>query len=78
MRGLGTCSVLFIVFLVLKLTDNVDWSWWWVTAPIWIPWSVIIVLALTGISILKASDATGRWWQGKQNKKWERIAEEDS
>lgn len=24
----------FIVFLVLKLTGTIDWSWWWVTAPI--------------------------------------------
>jgi hypothetical protein len=35
-------TVLFIVFLVLKLTGNIDWSWWWVTSPLWIP----IVLAI--------------------------------
>ncbi|WKW87280.1 hypothetical protein SEA_CHARGERPOWER_65 [Mycobacterium phage Chargerpower] len=47
MRGIG--PVLFIVFLVLKLTDNIDWSWWWVAAPIWIPASILLVgLALTG------------------------------
>jgi hypothetical protein len=28
-------SVLFIVFLVLKLTEIIDWSWWWITAPLW-------------------------------------------
>lgn len=34
--GLGSFStVLFIVFLVLKLTSVIDWSWWWVTAPLW-------------------------------------------
>lgn len=27
--------VLFLIFLVLKLTDVIDWSWWWVTAPLW-------------------------------------------
>lgn len=32
--GLGT--LLFIVFLVLKLTENIDWSWFWVTSPLWI------------------------------------------
>lgn len=37
---------LFLVFLVLKLTDHIDWSWWWVTAPLWIPASVL-VLGLT-------------------------------
>ena len=31
---------LFLVFLILKLTETsvvADWSWWWVTAPLWIP-----------------------------------------
>lgn len=34
--GTGFSSVLFIVFLVLKLIGVIDWSWWWVTAPLWI------------------------------------------
>lgn len=33
--GVGFFGLLFIVFLVLKLTKVIDWSWWWVTAPIW-------------------------------------------
>ena len=35
--GLSLAGVLFIVFLILKLTENIDWSWWWVTSPLWIP-----------------------------------------
>lgn len=35
-NGLSFCSVLFLIFLVLKLTHVIDWSWWWVTAPLWI------------------------------------------
>jgi hypothetical protein len=35
--GLSLAGVLFIVFLILKLTGNIDWSWWWVTSPLWIP-----------------------------------------
>ena len=27
--------LLFMVFLVLKLTRVIAWSWWWVTAPLW-------------------------------------------
>lgn len=27
--------LLFLVFLVLKLTGVIAWSWWWVTAPVW-------------------------------------------
>ena len=39
--GVGLGGVLFVVFLVLKLTHNIAWSWWWVTSPLWIPWLVI-------------------------------------
>jgi hypothetical protein len=44
-RGMGIGMILFIVFLVLKLTGVINWSWWWVTSPLWIP------LALGGIII---------------------------
>lgn len=26
---------LFLIFLVLKLTEYIDWSWVWVTSPLW-------------------------------------------
>jgi hypothetical protein len=35
--------ILFLIFLVLKLTDIIDWSWWWVTCPIWLPLVFVIV-----------------------------------
>jgi hypothetical protein len=38
--------VLFVVFLVLKLTNQINWSWWWVTSPIWIP-SVVSIFILS-------------------------------
>jgi len=38
--------ILFIVFLVLKLTDNIDWSWWWVTSPLWLPLAIVCVLLI--------------------------------
>lgn len=40
-------TVLAIVFLVLKLTDVIDWSWVWILSPMWIPmflWSVILFI----------------------------------
>ena len=47
--NLSLSTVLFIVFLVLKLTGYISWSWWWVTAPLW-AWPIvvfgIIVIAL--------------------------------
>ncbi len=33
--NLSLSTILFIVFLVLKLTGYITWSWWWITAPLW-------------------------------------------
>ena len=49
----STLSILGIVFIVLKLTGVINWSWWWVTAPFWIPIAlVIIVLLITGLILI--------------------------
>lgn len=54
--GIGLPGVLFVVFLVLKITGNIDWSWWWVTSPIWIPLTIVIgmlvILLLVYIAML--------------------------
>jgi fatty acid desaturase len=44
-NGIGFAGLLAIVFITLKLLDKIDWSWWWVLAPIWIP-AIFIVGAL--------------------------------
>ncbi len=41
--GVGIAGLLGVAFVVLKLTGYIDWSWWWVTAPFWLP----IVLGLS-------------------------------
>ena len=28
-------ALVFVLFLALKLTGVIAWSWWWVTAPLW-------------------------------------------
>lgn len=48
-NGLGFGTVLFIVFLVLKLTEVVDWSWWWVAAPLWIPMAILGLIVLPAL-----------------------------
>ena len=48
---------LFVVFLVLKLTGVISWSWWRVTAPLWISICfgliVAIILTIAGVIIRK-------------------------
>lgn len=49
--GIGFCGLLAILFIALKLTDVIDWSWWWVLSPIWIP-TAIVLLVLAIIFII--------------------------
>jgi hypothetical protein len=42
--GIGLSGAIFIVFLVLKMTGNIDWSWWWVTCPLWIPLALVLII----------------------------------
>ena len=39
-------GVLAIVFITLKLTGLIAWSWWWVLAPIWIPLAILLVIGV--------------------------------
>jgi hypothetical protein len=50
-NGIGLGTVLFLIFLTLKLAEIGPvqyWSWWAVTAPLWIP--LLLVLAILGIA----------------------------
>jgi hypothetical protein len=49
-KSLKLVDILFLIFLILKLTNNISWSWWWVTSPLWIPIAFIILIG--GIAIL--------------------------
>lgn len=40
----GFLGLLFLVFLVLKLCGVIDWSWLWVTAPLWTPFAIVLVI----------------------------------
>jgi len=51
--GIGFGGLLTIVFIVLKLTKYIDWSWWWVLSPIWIP--IILFVAGFGLFMLVKS-----------------------
>lgn len=46
-------EVLFLVFLVLKLTGHIGWSWWWVTAPLWMaPGAIVAAAVVVGLVYL--------------------------
>jgi len=45
-EGMGLGTVLFLIFLILKLTHTIDWSWWWVFSPLWIPIAMVILFTI--------------------------------
>lgn len=54
--GIGFCGLLTILFVALKLTNVISWSWWWVLSPLWISGllglgvlAVVVLLFLTKV-----------------------------
>jgi hypothetical protein len=47
--GIGFCGALAVLFIALKLTGYIYWSWWFVLAPIWGPlvFAVLIIIAMS-------------------------------
>lgn len=46
-------GMLGVLFVGLKLTGHIDWSWWWVTAPFWGGIALVLsIWALVGIGAL--------------------------
>lgn len=50
--SIGVGGLLLVAFIVLKLCHVIDWSWWWVMSPLWIP----VELAIIGIIIMAVAD----------------------
>lgn len=39
-------TAMFLVFLALKLAKYINWSWWWVFSPLWIPAAIAIIIVI--------------------------------
>lgn len=50
--GVSAADLLTIVFVVLKLTGVIDWSWWWVLSPIWIVGGFALLLIIIAKVVL--------------------------
>ena len=48
--GVGFLGLLTLLFIGLKLTGYITWSWIWVLAPLWIP--ICVALLLLSVVIL--------------------------
>jgi hypothetical protein len=54
--GIGFLGALTLIFITLKLTGHIDWSWWWVLSPLYLPVALIVAMILcVGASALTIS-----------------------
>lgn len=44
--GIGFGGLLTVLFIGLKLTNYIAWSWWWVLSPLWIPIALVLALCI--------------------------------
>lgn len=52
--GIGFTGLLTVLFIGLKLTKVINWSWWWVLSPLWIDFALIIILIIVFYLIKEA------------------------
>lgn len=74
--GIGLCGGLFLLFVYLKLTGQIAWSWWWVTAPLWGGLAILCAIVFGGAAILGVVyggaaliDAVDRWHRARRRAK---------
>ncbi len=49
--GIGVLGLLGVLFVGLKLTGVIDWSWWWVTLPFWGGFALVLgIFACIGVA----------------------------
>ena len=54
-KGIGLPGMIFLVFLTLKLLGEIDWSWWWITAPLWGSFVIafVFIIGIVVIDVIK-------------------------
>ncbi len=51
--GIGFVGLLTLLFIGLKLTDYIDWSWWWVLSPIWITFIIVAAIIVAAVALAR-------------------------
>lgn len=54
--GIGFVGLLTVLFIGLKLTNYIAWSWWWVLSPLWITAAVFATIGLIAILVIFLTD----------------------
>lgn len=58
--GIGFCGLLAIVFIALKLTGFIGWSWWFVLLPLYGPLLIVLAIFAVVLAIVGIAAACGK------------------
>lgn len=50
--SIGFTELLLLTFIILKLCNVINWSWWWVLAPLWIPTALVLAIFLVAFIVI--------------------------
>jgi len=58
-HNLDIVNLLTLIFIVLKATNQLEWSWIWVFSPVWI--TVLFFGAVFGLILIGGRIVKGKW-----------------
>ena len=54
--------IIFLAFFFAKIYDKIDWSWWWVFSPLWIPLAIIVAICIIVALLYLGATIIGLIW----------------
>ena len=70
---IGLLGAIFIVFLIFKLGEIgvvANWSWWWVTSPLWVPFGIILGIFIIWLLLNLAIIFIEHWQQKRSGRRY--------
>ena len=50
--GISLPIIVFLIFLILKITNQISWSWFWIFSPLWIPVALFISIFIVAVMVI--------------------------
>ena len=79
--GIGFCGLLTVLFIGLKLTNYIQWSWLWVLSPLWIPFAIVIsilfVVGVVWLTVLSTATIVDYYGAKRRRAKFRKVLHDE-